>query len=75
MSEDEAVPSLSVPESELSQKYLGCGSPKKILEISCGTSEMESLLSALSTVAACDMLLLDMAFRPSVRRRGSPAEE
>ena len=51
-SEDEAVPSLSLPESELSQKYLGCGSPKKILEISCGTSEMESLLSALSTAAA-----------------------
>ena len=68
VSEDEAVP-------QSAQKYLGCGSPKKILEISCGTSEMESLLSALSTVAACDMLLLDMAVRPSVRRRGAPAEE
>ena len=47
--------------SESAQKYLGCGCPKKILDISCGTSEMESLLSALSSCTLLPDVLGDMA--------------
>lgn len=46
---------LSLPQLS-AQKYLGFGSPKKILDISCGTSEIDSLLSALSSSTLPEVL-------------------